>query len=161
MTRFVEVRQRGLITRRVDGTFNNLYSKFDYFDAKPVSDAKVDVLRYDEMSGELVTFNPVIFPMSNPYFADAKGAFVLSLNPGNYLIKISKPGFGSKDILFNSESHSLYSQDVYLTYNYDLFVWSGIFMAVFIFVWYVLSFSEFLKLMVLRSIEKSATKKAF
>jgi hypothetical protein len=145
MSRFVEIKQRGKIIRKVDGTFNNLYKRFDYFDDQVLSDAKVSVYSQDKLTGDLTLYQTDIFPVSNPSYTDSNGKYVLALVPGNYLIKFSKPEFGTKEILVNTDNYSLYSRDLYLTYNYDFIVWGMIFIIVFMLVWYLLYFLQHLR----------------
>ncbi len=161
MTRFVELKQKGKIVRRIDGKFNNLYSKIDFFDNQIVPDSKIQVFTYNEISGDLELFRSNIFPIANPQYSDAQGTYVLALHPGNYLIKISKPEFGDKEILFNTDRYTLYSQDIYLSYNYDLLVWGTIFISVFGFVWFLISFIEFLRMWLNKLLEQLTAKKAY
>jgi hypothetical protein len=146
MTRFVEIKQRGRIIKRVDGQFDGVYDRFEYFEDEPVADAKISIYTENALSGELELYQTNTFEMANPTYTDSNGSYVLSLEPGNYLFKISKPEYGTKDILYDSDNYSLYSQDIYLTYNYDAIIWGLIFFTVFILVWYVLYFLQHLRI---------------
>jgi len=145
MTRFVEVKQRGKVISKIDGTFNDLYDQIDYFDDQPVDGAKVEVYEYNEVFGELQLFQSDIFDIANPQYTDANGTYLLALHPGNYLIKISKPEFGTKEILYSTDRYSIYSQDIYLNYDYDLIVWGGIFLVTFLSVWLVINFLNYIQ----------------
>ena len=142
MTKFVEVRQTGKVVSRVDGTFNDIYKNIDYFNDGPVADAKIEVFEYNEFTGEMELFQADVASQSdqnqsfiNPRFTDSKGSYLLPLRPGNYLIRISKAKYGSKEMLYDTNKHTIYSQDTYLTYNYDPVVWGLIFMSTFLSVW--------------------------
>ncbi len=152
VSKFVEVRQRGAIISRIDGTFNSVYADNKYFESAPVEGAKIEVFEYNELSGEMQLFQADIpsqenqmITFNNPQYTDAKGTYLLPLKPGNYLIKISKPKYGSKELLFETDVPTVYSQDVYLTYSYDAFVWGGIFISTFTGVWLSINLVSFLK----------------
>jgi hypothetical protein len=159
MTRFVEIKQRGRIIKRVDGQFDGVYDRFEYFDDEPVDDAKISIFNQNELSGDLELYHTNVFEMVNPLYTDGHGSYLLALEPGNYLIKINKPEYGSKDILYDSDNYSLYSQDIYLTYNYDAIIWGLIFFSIFIVVWYILYLLEHLKLWIEHLIEKRIVKR--
>jgi len=145
MTRFVEVRQRGTVVSRIDGTFNDLYDNIDYFDDQPVDGAKIEVYEYNEYFGEMQLFQSDIFDIANPQYTDANGTYLLALHPGNYLIKISKPEFGTKEILYSTDGYSIYSKDVYLNYDYDVVVWGGVFFTTFISVWFIINLANYIR----------------
>jgi len=145
MTRFVEVKQRGKIVSKIDGTFNDLYDNFDYFDDQPVDGAKIEVYEYNEYFGEMQLFKSDIFDIANPQYTDANGTYLLALHPGNYLIKISKPEFGTKEILYSTDRYSIYSKDTYLNYDYDVVVWGGVFFATFISVWFIINLVNYIR----------------
>jgi len=140
LTRFVEVKQRGRIISRADGTFNELYSNLDYFDSQPIEGAKIEVFIYSQLTDSLQLFSSDVFEIANPSYTDALGSYLLPLHPGEYLIKISKPGLGLKEILYSTDSYALYSQDIYLTYNYDEVVWGAIFVSTFLSVYLLINF---------------------
>ena len=144
MTRFVEVKQRGKVVSRIDGTFNDLYDNIDYFDSQPVDGAKIEVFEYNEYFGEMQLFQSDIFDIANPQYTDVNGTYLLALHPGNYLIKISKPELGTKEILYSTDEYRVYSQDVYMNYDYDVVVWGGIFFSTFISVWLVINLINYL-----------------
>lgn len=156
MTRFVEVKRRGEIIRRAQGQFNNIYSKFDFFDDQKVPEAQVEVLVYNDITEKLERYVSDIFAFENPTTTDENGTFVIAFEPGNYLIKIDKPSFGSKEILFNTDVHTLFSENVYLTYNYDLLIWGVIYIGVFSVIWYILQIIEFLRSQIRAAIEEKA-----
>jgi len=152
MSKFVEVRQKGKIISRVDGTFNNLYKDIDYFTDGPIEGAKIEVYEYNEFTGEMQLFKADVGSQSdpkqaynNPQYTDAKGTYVLPLRPGNYLIKISKAKYGTKEMLYNTKSHTVYSQDIYLTYDYDTAVWGGIYVSTFLSTWLIINLTNLLR----------------
>lgn len=148
MTKFVEVQQRGSIIRMADGTFNNLYRKLSFFDPQPLFEAKVDVLVFDEITRQLIPYRSEIFPQANPIYTDSRGTYMLALHPGNYMIKVTKPEFGKKEIIYNTETFSLFSDDIYVTYNYDTYIWISIFIAVFLITRLIIFILEWLRYLV-------------
>ena len=145
MTRFVEVRQRGVVIRKASGTFNNVYRNFDFFDDEIVSDARVEVFTFNDIQGNLEKYETDLFPIANPQYTSSAGNYLLALHPGNYLVKVSKPELGTKEILLSSDGFELYSQNIYMTYNYDPIIWGGIFIAIFTVIWYLIAIYNFIR----------------
>jgi len=152
LTKFVEVRQRGKIISKIDGKFNSLYNQVDVFESEPVENAKIEVYEYNELCGELQLYQANILGASNPeklgpnpQYTDSDGTYLLPLRPGNYLIKISKPEYGTQEILYNAETHTVFSQDIYLRYDYDIAIWGGIYLITFLTTWLVVNIINNLK----------------
>ncbi len=140
MTRFVELKQKGKIVSKIEGTFSDVYANFDLFENKPEEGAKIEVFVYNETFGEMQLYQSDIFDIANPQYTDANGEYLIALHPGNYLIKISKPEIGTKEILYSTEKYAIFSRDVNITYDYDIYVWGGIFVSTFISVWLFINF---------------------
>ena len=159
LTRFIELKQKGQVIKKLDTKFENLYSQFDYFDNTPIADAEITIYEFNEISKSLELYNTDQFPMSNPMYSGQDGEYVIPLRPGNYLIKVNKPGIGEKEVLFNTDIYTLYSENIYINYNYDLIIWGSLFTLIFIFVWETINMIRYIRYLINKFIDLIARKR--
>lgn len=137
ITRFLEVRQKGKILKRIEGTFNQLYNQVEVLEDEIVNDAKIEVFLFNEITNSLELYQSDLFNTQNPQYSSQEGKYAIALEPGNYLIRVSKPGIGTKEILFETNQNTVFTQDIMITYTYDNAVWGGVFTATFLLIWNV------------------------
>lgn len=137
ISRYVELKTRGSITAKVNSVFKKLYDRFPYFKDSALANAKIEVLTFNQLTNSLELYSNLFPDISNPAYTSAEGKYLTILQPGSYLIRITKYGMGKKEILYTTDKYTFYSPDLTYNYNYDLVIWSLLFVGIFIITWYI------------------------
>lgn len=161
ITRFVELKRKGVITKEIESIFKPLYDRFNFFDKSVLDSALIEIYKHNNTLNKLELYDSVTYTQANPQYTSLNGTFLTILEPGDYLIKISKKGLGNKELLFSTNKYTFYSPDITFRYNYDYVIWSIIFIIIYTIVWYIQTLIEKIGILISFSIRNlTKSKKA-
>lgn len=131
ITKTISVKNRGRIYGRATGTFAQWINGWNLGHIGPLENTNVTLYRLNETTNDWELYDETQFSLENPTVTTEGGSYVFVVNPGKYKIQIQKDGRFEDEAILEATKPKILSQNIYLSYNYDVYIWGGIFIIIF------------------------------
>lgn len=131
ITKMFDVKNRGKIYGRASGTFGQWINEWNLGHIGILENTNITLLKLENNTNKWNIYNQEGYELVNPQNTEKTGKYAFVVTPGKYKLQIQKDGRFNDEVLVETEKTKILSQNIYLTYNYDVYIWGGIFIIIF------------------------------